>query len=374
MGQNVPKRKGGTNHLTTIKVVNPLPDDPDAPTQSLFGLSALAAELAAQGISVKDLFARTGIHPWQLEDPRVRMSHRQRLAIYRNARTLAKRSEIALLAGARQRLSDYGVYGYAMVSSATFGDALLLSLEHVTMAGPAVKQISFSIENGMAILRSHGIESLGDLLPFAAEYWRSSMTSLFSHVLESPFPTKRMIFTFPAPPHWRHYERMFNCPIEFNGDAMEWHFDAAVLGRPCPDANPITTQVCQQFCDRVLTESAGGTDLARQIRSACLNSSQRFPAAEEIAGQLGLSLRTLHRRLSLSGLSYQRIIDDLRRSVAIEFLENTQLQVEEVAERVGFADATSFRKAFKKWTGHSPSFYRRAIVDDMSSRPSIGPQ
>jgi AraC-like DNA-binding protein len=351
-----------------IKVVHPLADDPDAPVQSLFGLSAIAAELAAQGVSVQDLFARTGIHPWQLEDPRVRMSHRQRLAIYRNARTLAKRSEVALLAGARQRLSDYGIYGYAMVSSATFGQALLLSLEHVTMAGPAVKQISFSIESGTAILRSHGVESLGDLLPFAAEFWRSSMTSLFSHVLEAPFPTKRMIFTFPPPPHWRLYERMFNCPIEFGRDAMEWHFDAAVLDQPCPNANPITTQVCQQFCDRVLTEASGDTDLARQIRSACLNSSQQFPSAAQMAEKIGLSLRTLHRRLADSGLSYQGIIDDFRRSVATEFLENTQLQIDQVAERVGFADATSFRKAFKKWTGRSPSYYRRAIGDEVSSQ------
>jgi AraC-like DNA-binding protein len=350
--------------LTTIKVVQPLPDDHDAPTQSLLGLSALAAELAAEGVSVEDLFARTGVQPWQLEDPRARMSHRQRLAIYANARKLAKRSEIGLLAGARQRLSDYGIYGYAMVSSATFGQALLLSLEHVTMAGPAVKQISFSIESNTAVLRSHGVESLGDLLPFAAEFWRSSMMSLFSHVLEAPFPTKRMIFTFPPPSHWRLYERMFNCPVEFSGETMEWHFDPTVLEQPSPNANPITAQVCQQFCDRVLTETTGNSDLARQIRAVCLNSSQQFPPAKEIAGKLGLSLRTLHRRLSEGGLSYQGIIDDLRRSVATEYLENTRLQIDLVAERVGFADATSFRKAFKKWTGHAPSFYRGGAQDE----------
>ncbi len=356
--------------MTTIKIAHPLPDDHDALTQSLLGLSALAAELGAQGVSVKDLFARTGVQPWQLEDPRARMSHRQRLAIYANARRLAKRPEIGLLAGARQRLSDYGIYGYAMVSSATFGQALLLAVEHVTMAGPAVKQISFSIENNIAILRSHGVEALGDLLPFAAEFWRSSMTSLFSHVLEAPFPTKRMIFTFPRPPHWRLYERMFNCPIEFSGETMEWQFDPAVLEQACPNANPITAQVCQQFCDRVLTETTGSTDLARRIRAVCLNGSQRFPPANEIADKLGLSLRTLHRRLSESGLSYQGIIDDLRRSIATEFLENTQLQIEQVAERVGFADATGFRKAFKKWTGHAPSFYRGGMQEEPDGIPS----
>jgi AraC-like DNA-binding protein len=344
--------------MTVVKLVQPLPVDHEAPTQTLLGLGALAAELGAQGVSVKDLFARTGLEPSQLEDSRARMSHRQRLAIYANARRLAKRPEIGLLAGARQRLSDFGMYGYALVSSATFGQALLLSVEHVTMAGPAVRQISFSIEGNTAVLRSHGVQALGDLLPFVAEFWRSSMTSLFSHVLEAPFPTKRMVFTFPAPDHWRLYQRMFNCPIEFDGDAMEWQFDPAVLERPCPNANPITAQVCQQFCDRVLVETSGSTDLALQIRTICLNNSQRLATAQEIAAKLGLSLRTLHRRLAENGLTYQGIVDELRCSIATEFLENTQLSMEQVAERVGFADAASFRRAFKKWTNKAPSFFR----------------
>ena len=81
--------------------------------------------------------------------------------------------------------------------------------------------------------------------------------------------------------------------------------------------------------------------------------------AAPIAEQPGLSLRTLHRRLAAEGQSYQEILSNLRRSVAIEFLENTRLQIDQVAERIGFSDAVSFRKAFKKWTGCSPSDYRR---------------
>ena len=138
------------------KIMSPLSDDIDAPTQSMLGLAALAAELAAEGVSVKDLFARTGAQPSQLEDPHARISRRQRLAIYRNAIALAKRSDIGLLAGARQRISDYGIYGYAMVSSPTFGEALKFSIEHITQAGSTVLQISFRVENGTAVLRSHG--------------------------------------------------------------------------------------------------------------------------------------------------------------------------------------------------------------------------
>jgi AraC-like DNA-binding protein len=344
--------------MKLVKLVTPVSGDPDSRTQNLVGLGALAAELAAEGVSVRELFARTGVSVDQLEDVRARISHRERLAIYRNAKRLAKRSDIGLLAGARQRISDYGIYGYAMVSSRTFGDALMFSLDHITMAGPAVRQISFRADGTTAILRSHGLDTLGDLLPFAAEFWRSSMTSLFSRVLEAPFPSLRMIFPFPPPPHWRNYERLFNCPIDFGADTMEWHFNANILGHPCPNANPMTVKICQQVCDVVLTEGPGESELARKIRTACLNSAKRFPAAGEIAGELGLSLRTLHRRLAEDGLSYQSIIDGMRRSLATELLENTHMAIEQVAERVGFADATSFRKAFKKWTGQAPSDLR----------------
>jgi AraC-like DNA-binding protein len=247
-----------------------------------------------------------------------------------------------------------------MVSSPTFGDALMFSLEHITMAGPAVKQISFRIEGQTAILRSHGLDTLGELLPFAAEFWRSSMTSLFSRVLETPFPSTRMIFPFPPPIHWRNYERLFNCPIDFNADRMEWHFHADVLERHCPNANPITAKICQQVCTVVLSEGPGESNLVRRIRTACLNSSKRFPAASEIAQELGLSLRTLQRHLADEGLSYQSIVDGMRQAVATELLENTHLGIKQVAERVGFADATSFRKAFRKWTGRAPSNFRSA--------------
>jgi hypothetical protein len=156
--------------MPPLKLVIPVSGDPNSATQSPVGLGALAAALGAQGVSVRDLFARTGVTASQLEDVHARISHSQRHAIYRNAIRLAKRPDIGLLAGARQRISDYGIFGYAMVSSKTFGDALMFSLDHVTMAGPAVRQISFSIHGTIAILRSHGLDTLGDLLPFAAEF------------------------------------------------------------------------------------------------------------------------------------------------------------------------------------------------------------
>jgi AraC-like DNA-binding protein len=107
-----------------------------------------------------------------------------------------------------------------------------------------------------------------------------------------------------------------------------------------------------------MTERPGESELVRRVRSAWLNSANRFPNAAEIGSELGLSLRTFHRRLADDGQSYQSIVDDMRRSLATELLENTNMGIDQIAERIGFADATSFRKAFKKWTNRSPSDFR----------------
>ncbi len=343
----------------TSLVVRPLSTDPDERNQVLVGLVAVAAELASQGVSVDELFRGTGVAPAEMDNPAARISHHQRLAIYNNARTLSRHPEIALSAGARQRLSDYGIYGYAMLSSATFGDALRISVEHITMAGPAVREISFQIEGSSGVLRSRGFDALGDLLPFVAEFWRSSTSAVFSHVIEAPFPSQRMSFTFPRPPHWRRYERLFNCDIAFDAPVMEWRFAADVLARACPNANTITAQVCQQFLDRMVSDAGSESELSKRIRAECLNSSGVFLRVEEIAPKLGMSPRTLHRRLMEEGHSYQAVLDDLRRAMAIEFLQTTHLSIETVAARVGFSDAANFRKSFRKWAGHPPSYYRR---------------
>lgn len=349
-------------------------EDPDAPSQSLFGLSALVTEMESQGVPLPQLLKATGVHPDQFSNPQSLISRRQRLAIYANAQRMAKRTDVGLLAGARQRVSDYGIYGYALASSRTLGDAIELSFKHLRQAGP-VLQITVRRDGDVGILRSHDPGSLGELLPFVAEFWRSSYNALILRILDAPFPSVRMLFPYRAPPHWRSYSQMFHCPVEFGADVMEWHYDIQAGSRPLPNANPMTAIVCTRLCEQILMRQSSASSLALAIRTALVNRPGRFMTAREIAEHLGMSERTLHRSLVIQGLSYQKILDEMRRTLAIEFLEHTSLSIEKVAERVGFADVSNFRKAFKKWTGMSPSDMRQiktignwGIFNAMSSR------
>jgi AraC-like DNA-binding protein len=331
--------------------------DPDAQVLSLFGLAALFAEMQAQGVAPRELLTGTGILPGQLNDPQALISKRQRLTLYENADHRARDDGIGMLAGARQRVSDFGIYGYALASSRTLGEALELGFRHLRHAGP-VLEMSFRVEGSTGVLRSHDPESLGELLPFVAEFWRSSFFTLISRVLEAPFPCVRMLFPYAAPPYWRRYASMFDCPVEFNAGVMEWHIDERSRSLPLPNANPMTALMCQNFCEQMQLNQRGGSDLALLIRTALVDCPGRLANVTEVADQLGVSERTLHRRLAQEELSFQAIVDGVRRGLAIEYLERTGLSIEQIAARVGFSDASNFRKAFKRWTGHSPSDLR----------------
>jgi AraC-like DNA-binding protein len=183
---------------------------------------------------------------------------------------------------------------------------------------------------------------------------------VIGRILERPFPSQRLLLPYPAPKHAPLYSEIFQCKVNFNAGTMQWHFDAALLKAKCPNANPITARMCAEFCHRMLQSfNHDEPELVRTVRSACLNGVGGFPSLLDVAAQINVSPRTLHRRLAESGISYQAILDDVRRRLAEEYLRNTALSIEEVAARTGFSEASNFRKAFKKWTNELPADYRR---------------
>lgn len=331
--------------------------DVHASSHSMLGMGALLAELRDQGIAADAVLKGTGLTERQFADPQGRMSHTQKIAIYRNAQRLSNTPELGLRAGGRQRLSDFSVYGYALVSSPTFADAVALGVRHIKLAGPVLEK-RFRVEGDTAIFEGLDVLALGELLPLVSEYWFASVHKLITCVLEAPLPSRLLMLPYARPAHAAAYERVFGCPVRFEAGRMEWHFDAAVLGVSLPNANPITAEMCAQMCERLLHGLPDESDLERSIRTACFNSCGDFPTLDQMATRLGLSARTLQRRLTELGRHYQEIVDEVRTSLAIEFLTQTTLSVDEVSQRVGFSEASNFRKAFRKWTGKAPSEYR----------------
>lgn len=328
-------------------------------THSMQGLAALVAATAELGVGVDALLEGTGIAAQAMSDLELRISHRQKLALFGNVLRLSPEPAIGLLAGQRQRISDFGVFGYAVLTSATLGDAVAFGIKHVRLAGPVLEK-SFRVEGDVAIFEGHDVIDLGPLLPLATEFWFSSIYALTNRVLErSSEDRRRLLLPYPAPAYAERYQEVLRCPVEFDTGVLQWQFDAALLSLPLPNGNPVTAEVCAKFCGRMLEDIGVEHALVATIKQACLNSIGALPRVDQMAARLHMSARTLHRRLAEGGTSYQAILDGIRERLAIEFLERTDLSVEEIAERSGFSDVSNFRKAFKKWTGQTPGYFRK---------------
>ena len=126
---------------------------PDAVTHSMLGIGGLFEEMTSYGISRAALIANTGIELAALDDPAARMTHQQKILLFRNVQRLSPHPGVGLFAGQRQRLSDFGVFGYALASSATLGDALAFGVRHVRLAGPVLEK-SLRVEENVAISRA----------------------------------------------------------------------------------------------------------------------------------------------------------------------------------------------------------------------------
>ena len=333
----------------------------------------LIDELRTRGVDVKRLRRAAG-----LRSLGGTLTQAQRLAVLRAAHDLGRDPLLALRAGKRQRVHHFGVYGFALATSPTFGDAFAFGVQHLEFAG-AVLRITFRQEGNRGVLQSQNPHSLRDLLPFVAEFWRSSMVTLCGEILEDRFPSTLMCFPYPRPAHWRTYAELFQCPLEFESETMEWHFDAAVLARPCPNASSLTANICRDFCEGLVAGEHGEGPLLRDLRTYVLGNSGRRCTADEAAAALGLSRRTLFRRLAEAGTTFQDLLDQTRALLACEYLENTRLPVSEIAVRCGFGDEANFRKAFTGWRDVSPSAWRKVArqrpasdsASDASSRDRI---
>jgi AraC-like DNA-binding protein len=125
------------------------------------------------------------------------------------------------------------------------------------------------------------------------------------------------------------------------------------------DADAATARICEESCQALLREMDIEDDLVSRICQVLLSVPGAFPCLDDIADKLHLGPRTLRRRLKDLDTSYQKILDDVRRELAIQYLTTTDLSTQQVSDLLGYTEVTNFRRAFVKWVGDSPFKFRK---------------
>ena len=152
--------------------------------------------------------------------------------------------------------------------------------------------------------------------------------------------------------------RHFGCEVRFDASVDQLVFDAKALDEPFVTHNAELLEALVPGLEAALN-AGGGRSLADDVRSTLTQRiSGERPAVEKVAKALGMSPRTLQRRLEELGTSYQELLDDVRRRSARRLLANTDLDASEVAFLLGFEEINSFARAFHAWEGTTPTRWR----------------
>jgi AraC-like DNA-binding protein len=191
----------------------------------------------------------------------------------------------------------------------------------------------------------------------------------------SDYRPQQVRFSFSRPASI-DYEAVFGCPVHFDQGADEVAVSAEWLARPTRRSDPVTFENVAHMCDRLLRRPESSQDgVAGDLRRMMLGANGRLPTIEEAAGRIGMSARTLRRRLVAEGSSYAGVVSEVRATLAKAYLRDTPLPIGEVAELVGYGDVSNFRNAFLKWTGATPTQYRRATclakIDNEAEAPPL---
>jgi len=272
---------------------------------------------------------------------------------------LNKDPHFGLHVGERVKLGTYNVYGMILMSCKDFEQAFQQTMRY----------------EGLAHDLGRSALVVDDV---ATEYqWHSHYPQASRHLVESVFAGIRVFgnwfagTTLPdAPVHFKHaspedlreHQRLFGAEVYFDAAVNCARFPTALLSWPVPNADVSMYPVLQRHAEQLLKQKQqaqqdGG--IVAQVRAAISNNMAQDQARLPlIAQELLLSQRTLQRKLSEAGISFQQILDQTRKDTAIDYLQKTGFSLADIAFLLGYQEQSAFNHAFKEWTGASPGAYR----------------
>lgn len=329
--------------------------------RSVAGVRLVLETLTAEGLGAEAMLEGTGLTPAHCTLPDGEIAATQELQVIRNVLALMPHGEgLGWRLGSRYRLTAYGMWGYALMCSRTLGAAAELALRYIGLTY-AFARIRLEVARGEAIFVLGDEEVPQDVRRFVVERDLSALMTLAEELVgrELVAAHAKLELAFPPP----RGERLdpFPSALTFNASAHRLKVPVDVLALPLPMANETTAAQCEALCSALLAQRRRCGSTSETVRARLLQDPSRLPSLEDLATLMGVTSRTLRRRLDDEGVSYRGLVDEVRATSAEALLRDARLTLAEIAQRLGFAETASFNHAFQRWKRISPSRYRQAM-------------
>lgn len=251
----------------------------------------------------------------------------------------------------------YGMLCRASLTAPTLEVALKRWCRHHRLLTEDIV-LGFEQQRGIARIQVTEAFELGELREFCLV---SSLRYLLGYacwLIDSRIALTGTEMPFPAPPHADAYPYLFPGPLRFEADAAAFSFDARYLALPLRRDERALQTMLQRALPLTVLQYRRDRLLVHSVSQILQADPARAHTAEDVATQLNLSVRTLHRQLKDEGISLQQLKNEIRRERAIRLLLQTRKPVKQIAAAVGFDSEKSFARAFREWTGEAPSRFR----------------
>lgn len=256
---------------------------------------------------------------------------------------------IGLRLGARGRLTALGPVGMLLTVAETFRQVMhgLARFSRVVRDTEGV----FVCETGSALTMEFAV--LNGPLGFQeciTEFIASSLAALFARFAGPCARFSRLLLNYPAPAHVAAYERMFGCELRFNQPRCGIVVDAAMADRVQPLAQPELAQQLWRMSERQVARFSGAPSIVDEVRAGLrVDWGSPPPLLEALARRLGMSGRSLRRRLAEMNVDYRTLVDERRRELALQMRAQRSVSSKEVAHGLGYSNPSAFHRAYKRW-------------------------
>ncbi len=258
--------------------------------------------------------------------------------------------------GLQMRASAHGILGFAAMSSGTVRDAVRLAARYSVIRTTAIA-LSTHVGDGFATLAVDAHEALrgareGYAFAILIGFWR------MGQVLSGRDYDASLEFAFPKPAYFDRFTALLP-PTSFDRPANQLVLrDLGLLEAPLTMADESSLRLAREQCEQLLQSLGLDGRLVPRVRSALARKPDDVPSLKSVARSLRLSPRTFRRHLEAEGLTFSALADEERRRRALHLLRSNELSVREVGERLGYSDVANFTRAFRRWTGKTPTAYR----------------
>ena len=338
--------------------MNPKKPDNSPTTIGSYGL-AIQKALEANGYDTAGIFAAAGIDRVPSNDPLERLSTAEVAALFRECVKITGNPAVGLTVARFMHPSALHALGYSLLASSTLRDCCERVLNYFRLASEQ-GEVRISEEGDRFCISFH---SLSDSLAFETiDCWHAFLVRLFRLLYRPDFAPVAVNLARPCPPGYEdQYQKSFHAPVTFDAPYCEICLDRATVDEPLMGGN---REIAHQN-DRIIEEYLAAMDkadiIARVKQIIIQNLSSGKCSKQRVASEMAMSPSALQQKLAERKSSFQELLNQVRQSLALAYMEQARVSITEMSFMLGFADTSSFTRAFRRWTGKSPRDYRRDL-------------